>query len=424
MTQFFPFKGILYNPKKVSYGNVVSPPYDVINSENQQELYERDVYNFVKIDFPKEDERYGVAHQRLMEWRNKNIFVQDAEPSMYLMEQQFTAFSGSHFRRGIIGLCKLEELSERSSVRRHEQTHSKPKKDRLQLLETTHTHLSPVFSIFSETEFLNDEHCASLCAKPPLIEFEFENVTTKLWRITDSRFHQHVKDKFHTLSFVIADGHHRYETALEYQQRMKKSNPQHTGNEGYNYVMMYATNMVNEGLVILPTHRIVNKQIDVDAFLRNLHEYFSVKYFFSPHKLLKGVQQRKHLSFGIVIKNSPLYYLVHFKDERKIREWQMNITPDLQRLDVSIVHNIFLEKFLDISQDKQSLGTHIEFVRNAGEIFNKINNGNAQIAFILNPPRIDQVYNVAVCGSVMPQKSTYFYPKLPSGTVLFDTNNF
>ncbi|MBM4165877.1 MAG: DUF1015 domain-containing protein [Ignavibacteria bacterium] len=424
MPQFLPFKGILYNPKKVSFDNVVSPPYDVIGNEYQQELYERDAYNFVKIDFPKEEERYDIAYQRLKEWESKNIFVQDAEPTMYLMEQQFTAFSGSHTRRGIIGLCKLEELSEHSTIRRHEKTFPKPKEDRLRLLETTSTHLSQVFSFFSETEFLNDEHFALLCPKSPLIEFEFENVTTKLWRITDSRFHQQVNDKFQSLTFVLADGHHRYETALEYQRMMKKNNPHHNGNEGYNYVMMYATNMVNEGLVVLPTHRIVEKQIDIDAFLHQLHENFIVKYFFSLHKLLKGVQLRKYLSFGIVLKDSPIYYLVNFKDERKIREWQMNITPDLQRLDVSIVHNIFLEKFLTISQDEQSSESGIEYVRNPSDISKKINNDNAQIAFILNPPSINQVYNVAVCGSTMPQKSTYFFPKLPSGTVLFDTNNF
>jgi len=423
--QFFPFRGLLFNPNKVALQDVVAPPYDVINPEKQNELYERDEYNCVKIDFAREDNRYTISQERFQDWLKNEILLTDAAPAFYLLEQHFTVNFSSYTRFGIIGLCKLEELNVHSSIRRHERTYSKPKEDRLQLMNATNAQFSQVFSLFSDATFLTDEHCLALASTNPIADFEFENIHHRLWRMSDPNFHRQATEKFSLLELVIADGHHRYETALAYQELQKKDNPQHTGNEGYNYVLMYASNMLNSGVTILPTHRVVFSLPQPFAItLSTLEKYFRVKHYFSLKKLLEGMRRFKHLSFGVAIKDTPSLWLLQMKDERVLRELLKDVSADLQRLDVTVLHRLIFEQLLKIPLEQQQQRSVIDYENDGFTAYNTFLSGNTDAVFFMNSPTVDQVFNVGICGSTMPQKSTYFYPKLPTGTVFFDTQQF
>ena len=425
MPHFVPFKGILYNPDKVSFDSVVSPPYDIISPSRRNELYASNEYNFVKLDFPQEENKYEIAAKRFEEWRDSQVFVQDDSSGFYILEQHFTSDYKSFTRRGIIGLCRLEELQEHASIHRHEKTYPKPKEDRLNLLSTTNTHFSQVFGIFSDPERFTMEEMEHLCSKKYFTEFTFENVRTRLWKISEPSFIDYVHIALSTLQVVIADGHHRYETALAFQNLMKTRNPDHTGEEGYNYVMMYLTNAVSDGLCILPTHRILRSdRIDIPSFIQQAERYFSIASYFSLPKLMEGLKKYKRFAFGIFPKNSSVMYLLHLKEEKIIRDLLHKLPANLQRLDVSLLHQFIFEQLLQLSSEEQQNRSILDFETDLKKIYNIIMKGEANAAFLMNPTYVDQVFNTAICGSTMPQKSTYFYPKLPSGTVLFDTKKF
>lgn len=421
MPEIKPFRGILYNQSKVTLADVVAPPYDVISPEQQATLYDASPYNVIRLILGKEEDRYTSAAQHFQRWQQEQILVRDEKPALYILHQTFEDLTGRRLtRRGFIALCRLEEF-DRRVVLPHEKTLAKPREDRLKLLNATNANFDQVFSLYSDPRSEIDQYLNDVAKTPPIIDVSFEDVQNKVWRLQDEQTIQAVQTLMRDKQVLIADGHHRYETALAYRNKRRAENPHHTGDELYNDVMMCFTNIDDESLVIYPTHRLVHSlsRFDRLAFLATLGEYFILREFREYEDIAEGMKSSSVPAFGVVLQDDPFLYLATLKPARTGQDL---ITDDLPRevkeLDVSLLHSLILKQLLGISVEAQELKTNIDYTKDALQAVKRVREGNAQIAFLVNPTPITQVRAVARAGYTMPQKSTYFYPKLVSGLIL------
>jgi len=416
MPELQSFNAILYNTKKVNLSDVVAPPYDVISHLQQLELYDRNAYNIVRLILGKEENRYSSAAQCYNRWREENILSDDDEPAVYVLTQTYMHSDGKQVtRRGFIAACRLEELG-KGSIFPHEKTLSKPKEDRLKLFNATEAMFSQIFSIYSDAKSELNDSLYSVTSTRAHLEVVYENILNRVWKLTDKNSLQKVSDYFRTNNVLIADGHHRYETAFAYMNSKKESNPNHKGNEPYNFVPMFFTNMNDPGLVIFPTHRIVHSlpDFDISSFMQKLEEYFHVTIYSNQNQILRNLPLRRH-NFGMVLPTALGFLLLELKSTSILHEFQ--IPPVVANLDVTILHTLILKHILGITLEAQEQKLNLNYEKDSQQAIDAVRDGSAQVAFILNPTPIEQVKEVAEAGYVLPQKSTYFYPKLLSGLV-------
>jgi len=416
-----PFRGIRYNLSEVNIDTVVAPPYDVISPEQQNQLYDKDPRNIVRLILGREEDRYTAAAKTFTEWQNADILMRDNRPSFYALVQTFTNRDGRTVqRRGFIALCRLEEF-EKGIILPHEKTLSKAKEDRFKLFQATNSNFSQIFALYSDAEKIVDGMIAPFEKFESSIDVTFENVRNQLWVISDVVTVEKISQTMKPKQVLIADGHHRYETGLAYRDLMKSKNPSHTGAELYNYIMMFFTNLDDEGLVIFPTHRVVHslQKFDWNECSSAVGKYFSLVEFPSMQAMGKALGSRSRQSYGIIVGKSPKFFIADLKDEKTVREIiPSDIPGEVKDLDVVLLHSYILAQVLGISAEAQEKKLNIHYLQSADECAEKIRSGGAQIAFIVNPTRIEQVRAVAKAGRTMPQKSTFFYPKLLSGLVL------
>jgi uncharacterized protein (DUF1015 family) len=298
---------------------------------------------------------------------------------------------------------------------------AKPREDRLKLLRATNANFSQVFSLYSDPQNDIDQLLNGIVQTPPAIDLLFEDVRNKLWRLQDEETIRSVQAFFDGKQVFIADGHHRYETALAYREERRAQNPNHTGNELYNYVMMYFTNIDGEGVVMFPTHRLVHSlpQFDREVFLRAMEEFFIIRQFWDYETLAEGMKSSSTHAFGLALQGDPMVYLATLKPARSVHDLITDDVPSVvKELDVTLLHALVFNKLLGISAEAQEQKTHLEYLRDAREAIERVRQGKAQAALLMNPTPIAHVRAVAKAGCIMPQKSTYFYPKLVSGLVL------
>lgn len=421
MAEMRAFRGVLYDRSKVHLDDVVAPPYDVIAPEQQEKLYERNEYNVVRLILGREEDRYASAARHLQEWLEKGVLVRDAKPALYILTQTFAGANGkSVVRKGFIALCRLEEF-DKKIVLPHEKTLAKPREDRLKLFTSTNANLSQIFSLYPDSEKAIDRVLNGYQETEPLIDVMFEEVQNCVWRLDDEAKIRQVQELMKQNQVLIADGHHRYETALAYRDIMRGRNPQHTGNELYNYVMMFLTNIDDEGLVIYPTHRIVHSLpgFDSRSFLTNLEQHFILREFKETEGLLKALNSSSVRSLGFRIQGEPVGYLATLKPTSLASQIVSDDIPvEVKELDVTLLHSVVFRDLLGISVEAQEQKRNIDYVRNAEDAIAAVNSGKAQIACLMNATRIEEVRAVAKAGFTMPQKSTYFFPKLVSGLVV------
>jgi len=435
-----PFRGILYNQEKMEdISLVVTPPYDVITKEEQERYYQRHPNNIIRLDLGKDlpgdndqVDKYTRAADYLKIWQEDNILVRDDLPSIYYYQQEFTLKREQRkTRKGFIVLVKLEDFSS-GIVLPHEKTMTEPKADRLKLMESCNANLSPIFSLYSDPEKKIDRIVEGRQDVSPFIDF-FDDKKTRhqLWRIHDKEIIHKITNAIKELSLFIADGHHRYETALNYSIKMRGRNKSFNGNEAYNYVMMYLSNLDDEGLVILPTHRLVYNlnNFNPDLFYKKAEEYFHVEEFvFNGNnelairgELFTELEKRGQTqhTFGMYMKDANYYSLLTMKNEDLLNSRVMdNITPVLRGLDVNILQAFILNAILGISDQNMENQKNVDFIEDGDEAIELVRKDKYEMVFLMNPTRVKQV-NEAACARVrMPQKSTFFYPKLPSGLVI------
>jgi uncharacterized protein (DUF1015 family) len=420
MAEFLPFNGLRYNLKKVQLDDVLAPPYDVVKGSMRDELVARSPYNVIEIELPEGegDAKYDHAAEILQSWRNQNILKKD-DGGFYVYEQEFAVPGTDQIkkRRGVLGALRLEEFGK--GVQPHEHTLSGPKQDRLKLLRSTQTNISPIFGLYNDENGWSNALLDVVCNGTPHGQAtDGENVVHRLWHVTDDETVNAIVASLEEESILIADGHHRYETALNYRNECAAAATDWTGEEGANWVMMMCVSTSDPGLIILPTHRAVK---NVDAAVINdlpdrLKKYFSVQAV-PFEQLNEKINSENRPSIGVILPDAS--YQVTLKEgEDHLAAMDDSKSSAYNELDVTVLHRLILENELGIDAAKLAGGEHVAYTIHADDARQKVLSGQAQAAFLLRSTRSEQVSDVANAGDKMPQKSTYFYPKLATGLVI------
>ena len=411
MAEIKPFKGILYNSEEVKDLTLVTaPPYDVISPDEQERYYHKSTYNIIRLILGKElpgnsdtENKYARAARFFREWLAKGILKEELQSHLYLYEQQFKIESQLKTRRGFIALMRLEDYSS-GKVLPHEKTFPKPKEDRLNLMRACKANFSCVFGLYADEGKAVGPFLAQEAKKKPVINIaDDEGVTHRFWRITDPQAIKKICEAMCARPIFIADGHHRYGAALALRDEMRK--------DPYNYTMICFVDIDDPGLIILPTHRLIKTPV---RDLKLFETYFEVKEFPNKDQMLKEMAAKGKTRHIIGLYNKK-YYALTLKDERVMDEVVRQAKPaEWKRLDVTILHFLILEYLLKASEAEGE----IAYTKNADEAIKLVDTGQFQTAFFLNPTQISQVKSIASQKEMMPQKSTYFYPKLLSGLVM------
>lgn len=445
MADVTPFAAIRYNTKDkgISLAQVYSPPYDVISPEYQQVLYDRSPYNFVQIDFgkpkPNDDDfnnQYTRAAGLLQQWRADDVLTLEKKRCYYAYEQEFT-IPGTEQRckrRGFFGLVRLMDYRS-GRIRAHERTFAAPKADRLKLLRATQFNLSPIFVLYPDEDHSVKNQLEQACEQSPAEQFTDESGTIhRLWLIQKKDALQGIHDAMKNRNLFIADGHHRYETALTYRDEMREITGRKDGRQPFDYALMYLNDFADEGLVILPTHRVLAREygdVNLEEILEDMGQYFALKEFSvdmdnldkASAKIADKVKPAKATSTRMVmVLPSGRSWILTLEKGADLEEMidDPDLKPEVRRLDVTLLHRYVISRGWignpeveledgDIFYEKSILGALTQLKKRKG-----------CVAFILNSTTKQQVQEVAALGELMPQKSTYFYPKLASGLLLRD----
>ena len=431
MAEIIPFQALRYDPNQVKLEDVVTQPYDKITPEMQSRYYDLSPHNLVRIILGKSGETdtptfntYSRAAEYFHDWRSAGILKQDSEPGFYLYSQTFTVPGTRDLaeRRGLIALGRIHDYTD-GVVFRHEQTLSKPRADRLNLLRATKAHFGQIFMLYSDPEGAIEKLLARKTEDDPDISMldEYE-VLHRVWRISDPALITGIQEKMRDKKLLIADGHHRYETSLAYRDERRKEAGSTKPDAAYEFVMMTLVPMESRGLVILPTHRIVH---GLAAFDRE-HMLEASKRFFDIDRIDLRTESRSATTlleeagengtaFVAVTRQGP--YLMRAK-KNAIHDALDNVSELQRELDVVQLHKLLLERILGISEEAIRNQEHVKYERDAFEAISWVRQG-ANVAFLMNGAKIQQVSNIAFAGGVLPQKSTDFYPKLLSGLTVY-----
>ena len=431
MAEIIPFKALRYDPHQVKLDDVVTQPYDKITGEMQDRYYELSPHNLVRIILGKRLETdnanfsvYTRAAEYLHDWRSGGVLKQDAEPSFYLYSQNFTVPGTREMaeRRGLIALGRIQDYSE-GVVFPHERTLAKPREDRLNLLRATRAHFGQIFMLYSDPTARVERLLERPAEEEPDISVldEYE-VLHRVWRISDPQLIAAVQDAMREKKLLIADGHHRYETSLAYRNEQREKKPGATPGAAHEFVMMTLIRMESRGLVVLPTHRVIEglPSYDREKMLEAARHFFSIDRIDLRSEsrsatTLLGEAGEAGTSFVAVTRQGP--YLMRAK-KRAVHDALASLSARQRELDVVQLHRIMLERVLEISEEAIRNQEHVVYERDASEAISRVRQG-ANVAFLMNPARIEQVRDIAFAGEVLPQKSTDFYPKLLSGLTIY-----
>lgn len=429
MVRIAPFRGVFYNQKKIrDLAKVIAPPYDVISREEQEKLYRKSPYNFVRLDLNEEPDPYGTVAQLLHDWLTQGIFQRDETPAIYYLTHEFSLKAGERkTRHGFFALTPLQDFAG-GTIRPHEKTLDAPKQDRLKLMLASHAQLSPIFALYAEPkQTLNRLLAGHIEGMAPFIEVEHDNgETCSLWRITAPELIEKIRREMSHHPLLIADGHHRYEATLNYRNQMRGEHGPGSGREAFNYIMTYFANMNDENVVILPTHRLVRGYAP-QPFLQleeSLQKYFYLEqYPKTPEgrtSFLKALRSggKKHRLIGASFKRDPRYLILRLKNKRFMQRLAGDLSAALRELDVTTLHVLILEHILGLTREQQVNGETIRYSQDEEAVLQALEKEDFQAAFILNAPKAEDILTIAAGGEKMPQKSTYFYPKLFSGLIV------
>jgi uncharacterized protein (DUF1015 family) len=436
MAEIHPFRALHYNPSRIEeLGKVVTQPYDKISPEMQSRYYRSSPFNLVRVirgqthaDDNPQDNVYLRAAQHFRQWIEDRILVSEAEPAIYPYDQEYEVPSqpgSKKARRGFIALCRLEDYSARI-IHPHEETLSAPKTDRLELLKVTHAHFGQIFMLYSDPSGLVESLLAEQAGEKPWEQVADEYQTLhSVWRITEPRAIQRVVAAMADKKLVIADGHHRYETALAYRDYCRM---QGISDNRAEYVMMTFVRMEADGLTILPTHRLVHSlpAFHWAEFLSQARSIFDAEEFPArgqdhdwANRFLASLARagREWPAFGAYAGPGKLA-LLRLRSAFNLDAALNDLPPTLRRLDVVLLHHLILQQILGIDRqavrEERNLTYHREFPLAAGAVAK----GEAQLCLLLNPTPVEAVRDNALAGLTLPQKSTDFYPKLLSGLAI------
>lgn len=441
MAQLFPFRAYRYNPAKTDPARVLTQPYDKITPEMQLRYAAASPYNLITVEkgptHPSDspaDNVYTRAAHALDNWIASNILTRDPVPAFYAYFQEFEVpgSSGRHVRKGFIALGRIEDYSA-GVVFRHEQTLAGPKADRLELLRHTRAHTGQLFMLYDDPARVVDAILDRVATMPPDMDMRDEfGVVHYIWRIAQHETVAEIQSAMSAAKLVIADGHHRYETALAYRDERRSAQRAAGGasdpNADYEKVMMTLVNARGEGLTILPTHRVVSglAQFDSAALVKRLSQIFDAREIpVSGEISHRAATALEHLAAegktgrAVGMYTGGRLTLLVLKLESDLAAALPSASPRQRELDVILLHNYILEKGLGISAEAVRQEQNIRYEREASTAMAAVEEGRAQVCFLLNPVGVGQVMQMALAGEVLPQKSTDFYPKMLSGVTIY-----
>jgi uncharacterized protein (DUF1015 family) len=423
-----PFRGVRYSPDKIDdFSTVISQPYDRVRHGLQDKYYDLSPYNVVRIIKGKEQDGdgegsnvYTRARDYMESWLNEGVMIREDQPALYVLRQTFTLADGStRSRQALITALELARFEE-GIVLPHERTHSGPKVDRLNLMRASEANFGNIFMLYPGDE-VNKLLETAIEGQPGFqVQELFESdVTQQFWVVTDpSTVKAVVEEMAPKRNLIIADGHHRYETALIYRDEMREKHPDSPPNAGFNYRMVALVSMEDPGLVILPTHRLIHSygRMDGAAALERAQKTFAVATV-SDRETLEGMLAQAEPSQPRIGFYDGGYTVLTLRDPAMLEKLLPDRAPDWRLLDVSVLHEIFIERVLQIDKEAVERKENIEYLRDPQMGYDAVDRGEAEFLLVMNPTRMEQVRACTSAGEKMPQKSTDFYPKIISGLV-------
>lgn len=423
MAEIRPLRALRYNLEKAGpIENLTCPPYDIISPDQRRELLSHSGYNVIRLELPQEGkEPYEEAAHTLNLWRSEGVLQLDMEEGMYLYEEEFLSQVDQGQSRKVLGLVcrvRLEDFAN-GVILPHEETLSKAKEDRFRLLSATRCNFSSIYSLYHDEGGVTRQRLLNLKETcPPRYEFSDGLVTHRLWVINDPVAIQALEEDFAGRKLYIADGHHRYETGLRYRDTLEE---QGTYLPGASYTLMTLTDMADPGLTVFPTHRLVRgvEGFEESALLAACQEDFILEpqqNRADSEKALENLYQEGKHAFALY--SGREWTVLTLKDPAVMEALLPGTSPAYRTLDVSILHSLVLERLLGIDKENMASQKNLTYTRSAEEAQRSVDQGESQCCFLLNPTRVEEIGQVAQNGEKMPQKSTYFYPKLITGLVV------
>ena len=433
-----PFRGLFYHVKRLGdISRLVAPPYDVISEEEQDVYYEKSPHNVVRLILGKKktgdsdwDNRYTRAADCFSRWQSERVLVRTAHPCMFATALTYDPGDGGgqRTRWGLIALVRIEE-DDSGEILPHERTFSAHRDDRLKLMRACSAQFSQIFALYEDRNNGVFEALEKITGGPPRVDFDLEDGTAhRLWDIQDRSVFETVSELMREKKILIADGHHRYETSRNFRNLMRARYGKRPPNRSYEYVMMYLSNMDDEGLTILTSHRLVRgcSNFRVEPFLEDLTPFFEISGipfsgrdpssgWLDLQKGLKG-QGRKASTIGFHHHGGERFYLFSLKEGMR-NEMGADLLPSLKQLDVLVLSRMILQKTLGFSKEDLDDEEVFHYQSSMKKAILQVDTGGYQMAFFLNPTRMAQVREVAGNGLIMPRKSTFFYPKVLTGLV-------
>jgi uncharacterized protein (DUF1015 family) len=410
MADVEPLRALHYNLERVGgLQDVVAPPYDVIDADQRAVLEARSPYNVVRIDLPVGDDPYEAAARQLTAWQRDGAIVRDAQPAIWALEQTYTGPDGlARTRRGFLARVRVEEYGP-GRIRPHERTHPGPKEDRLRLTRATKANLSPIFSLFDDVGRTVEQTLAGATAGEPWgFATDDDGTVNRMWRIADGAAITAISDALKTTELLIADGHHRYETARVYAEEI--------GGEGpHRYVLMCLVSLEDPGLTVFPTHRLLRdlRPDQHEALANALRRDFDVRQLESTAELVPSYGQP--VSMGYIDAHFRRPLMLTLKDQSIADAALADHAEPYRRLDTAVLEALILKGALNMSDDDIDHLKGLGYARNFDDALNLVTTGEFDAAFFVAPTPIEQVREVAATGESMPPKSTYFFPKVPTG---------
>ena len=430
MVDVRPFRGLRFNAARVEdLGRVVAPPYDVISADEQCALLDRSPYNVVRVELPSAEsgDPYEQAARTLEAWRSQGVLVQDESPCLYLYEARFPLGGGERVRRSLVATLRLEPW-EAGRVLPHERTMAAPKEDRLRLLRSTRANVSPVWTLFSGASAALSRAWDWAAAHPAEASFQLEDGTAhRLWKLDDGTLIEAIRADFADRRLVVADGHHRYETALRYRDELAADGRIGPGHPA-NFILAHLVPADDPGLVILPTHRLVRELGDLDQVELETElgtdwhgEYFPI-WQGAPPEQLEALLEQLHAEgqtervVGLFGPDTSIFAILILRNKQLMEERAPDRSEAWRELDVALLDEGLLKPLLERTGANRDEA--VAYERDPYAAIQAVVRGEYQIALFLNATRPEQVIAVAESGDRMPEKSTYFYPKVPTGLVI------
>ena len=425
MAEIKAFRGMRYDTEKAGkLEELCCPPYDIISEKERKAFIAQNKYNVIRLELPREGEDvYRTAGEVLDKWREAGILIHEEKPALYIYEEEFNAYNQRKSIKGLIARVKVEEFS-KGVILPHEFTLSKAKADRFELMKATNCNFSQIYALYmDETHTTLDTLEEYSQGKPDAQFTDDDQITHRLWIVTDEAVIAKLTADFADRKLYIADGHHRYETALNYRNYCRENGISKEG-DAQDYQMIYLMDMEHPGLVVFPTHRLVRglKGFDRDVILDGCEQYFDIKAFDSVSNMnvaLAEQYQKGNKAFAFYCGRGEWYLLV-LRDLAVMDEALPDLSEASRQLDVSVLHTLILERILGIDKKNMAEQRNLTYTKFFEEAILGVDKSEFQCSFILNPTRVTEIRDVAAEGEKMPQKSTYFYPKMITGMVMND----